>query len=191
MTSPRGAASDGRNSTTRFPEEPQRENPSLREICKTLVTLPGHILIIFRGHQRPKEVPLNNDACLNHPLSSVSGVLDRTKIQELLDLDKESAASVFSRLVGLFEESAPRRLHEMRRALGKKDLKILEREAHTLKSSAATLGAFKVQMGSQELEDLASNEHDQGASHLIDALELQVNQAISELRQFIDDKHRR
>jgi HPt (histidine-containing phosphotransfer) domain-containing protein len=58
------------------------------------------------------------------------------------------------------------------------------------KSSAGNLGAFKVQMGSQELEDLASNEHVQGASHLIDALELQVNQAISELRQFIEDKHR-
>jgi HPt (histidine-containing phosphotransfer) domain-containing protein len=78
----------------------------------------------------------------------------------------------------------------MRQALGKNDLQILKTEAHTLKSSAGNLGAFKVQMGSQELENFASNEHVQGASHLIDALELQVNQAISELRQFIEDKHR-
>jgi HPt (histidine-containing phosphotransfer) domain-containing protein len=134
----------------------------------------------------PKEVPLNNEACLNHLLPSVSGVVDRTKIQELLDFDRENADSLFSKLVGLFEASAAQRVHEMRQALGKKDLKILKREAHTLKSSAGNLGAFKVQMGSQELEDLASNEHVQGASHLIDALELQVNQAISELRQFIE-----
>jgi HPt (histidine-containing phosphotransfer) domain-containing protein len=139
----------------------------------------------------PKEVPLNNEACLNqclnHPLSRVSGVVDRTKIQELLDFDRENADSLLSKLVGLFAASAPQRIHEMRQALGKKDLKILKSEAHTLKSSAGNLGAFKVQMGSQELEDLDSNEHVQGASHLIDALELQVNQAISELRQFIED----
>jgi HPt (histidine-containing phosphotransfer) domain-containing protein len=150
----------------------------------------GQLLIILRSKQRPKEVPLNNEARLNHPLSSVSGVVDRTTIQELLDFDKGYADSVFSKLIGLFEASAPQRIHEMRQALGKKDWKILKRAAHTLKSSAGTLGAFKVQMGSQELEDLASNEHVQGASHLIDALQLQVNQAISELRQFIEDKHR-
>jgi HPt (histidine-containing phosphotransfer) domain-containing protein len=138
----------------------------------------------------PKEVLLNNEACLNQPLSSVGGVVDRTKIQELLDFDRENADSLFSKLVSLFEASAPQRIHEMRQALGKNDLQILKTEAHTLKSSAGNLGAFKVQMGSQELEDLASNEHVQGASHLIDALELQVNQAISELRQFIEDKHR-
>jgi HPt (histidine-containing phosphotransfer) domain-containing protein len=138
----------------------------------------------------PQGGSLNNEACLNHPLSSVSGVVARTKIQELLDFDRENADSLFSKLVGLFEASAPQRIHEMRRALGKKALQILKREAHTLKSSAGNLGAFKVQMGSQELEDLASNEHVQGASHLIDALELQVSQAISELRQFIEDKHR-
>jgi HPt (histidine-containing phosphotransfer) domain-containing protein len=142
----------------------------------------------------PKEVPLNNEACLNqcfnHPLSSVSGVVDRTKIKELLDFDRENADSLFSKLVGLFEASAPQRIHEMRQALRKKDVEILKSEAHTLKSSAGNLGAFKVQLGSQELEDLASNEHVQGASHLIDALESQVNQAISELRQFIEDKHR-
>jgi two-component system, sensor histidine kinase and response regulator len=116
--------------------------------------------------------------------------VDRTIIQDLLDFDRENADSLFSKLVGLFEASAPQRIHEMRQALGKNDLQMLKREAHTLKSSAGNLGAFKVQMGSQELEDLASNEHVQGASHLIDALELQVNQAISELRQFIEDKHR-
>jgi len=132
---------------------------------------------------------LNNEACLNPPVYSVS-VVDRTEIQELLDFDREYADSLFSKLVGLLEASAPRRIHEMRRALGKKDLKQIEREAHALKSSAGNLGAFKVQIASQELEDLASNEHVQVASHLIDDLELQVNQAISELRQLIEDNHR-
>ena len=132
---------------------------------------------------------MNNEACLNHPVSSVS-VVDRTEIQELLDFDREYADSLFSKLVGLLEASAPRRIHEMRRALGKKDLKQIEREAHALKSSAGNLGAFKVKIASQELEDLASNEHVQVASHLIDDLELQVNQAISELRQLIEDNHR-
>lgn len=133
---------------------------------------------------------MNNEASLNHPLSSVSGVVDRTEIQDLLDFDKEYADSLFSKLVGLLEASAPRRIHEMRRALAKRDWLQLEREAHALKSSAGNLGAFKVHIASQELEDLASNEHVQGASHLIDALELQVNQAISELRQLIEDNHR-
>ena len=133
---------------------------------------------------------MNNEARLNHPLSNVSGAVDRTEIQELLDFDKEYAESLLSKLVGLLEASAPRRIHEMRRALGKQDFKQLEREAHALKSSAGNLGASKVQIASQELEDLASNEHVQEASHLIDALELQVNQAISELRQLIEDNHR-
>ena len=90
---------------------------------------------------------MNNEARLNHPPSSVSGVVDRTEIQELLDFDKEYADSLLSKLVGLFEASAPRRIHEMRRALGKEDLKILEREAHALKSSAGNLGAFSVMEG--------------------------------------------
>jgi HPt (histidine-containing phosphotransfer) domain-containing protein len=117
-------------------------------------------------------------------------VVDRTEIQELLDFDKEYADSLFSKLVGLLEASAPRQIHEMRRALGENDLQQLERAAHALKSSAGNLGAFKVQVASQELEDLASNEHVQGASLLIDALELQVDQAISELRQLIEDNRR-
>lgn len=126
---------------------------------------------------------------LNHLLSRTSGAVDRAQIKELLDFDNKYAESVFSKLVGLFAASAPQRIHEMRRALGKRDFRALETEAHALKSSAGNLGAFKVRMGSQELEDLASNEHVRGASRLIDALELQVNQAISELRQLIEDKY--
>ena len=55
-------------------------------------------------------------------------------------------------LVDLYLEDTPKRLIELRRALDIGDTPTLTREAHTIKSSSANLGAMKMSEFAKELE---------------------------------------
>jgi HPt (histidine-containing phosphotransfer) domain-containing protein len=59
---------------------------------------------------------------------------------------------VASELIGLFLEDTPKLLADLRGAVVQKDAEGLERVAHSLKSSSATLGAMTLSTLCRELE---------------------------------------
>lgn len=78
-----------------------------------------------------------NDALPNGDLEAV----DPRVLRELAELGGEDDPGLLLELIDLFLDDAPRCLDEMQRGLSTGDVKLLERAAHTLKSSSANLGA--------------------------------------------------
>ena len=92
-------------------------------------------------------------------------VLDAITLQGLRELGGEDDPGLFAELIDLFLEDAPLRMEELRRGLDKRDMPLLERAAHTLKSSSANIGALSMScickrietsVRSQRCEEVAS-----------------------------------
>lgn len=73
--------------------------------------------------------------------TAVTAVSEK-QIADLRSLDKPGRPSVLESCVRLFYEQTPQRLGSMRAALSKKDAKALAREAHSLRTSCAIIGAL-------------------------------------------------
>jgi CheY-like chemotaxis protein len=84
-------------------------------------------------------------------------VLDMEVIEGLRALAGEGDPGLMEELIGLFLDDAPARMAEVARGLEQGDLELLERAAHTLKSSSANMGAralsricFEIERGARE-----------------------------------------
>lgn len=70
-----------------------------------------------------------------------SDAVDPRVLRDLAELGGDDDPGLLLELIDLFLDDAPRCLEEMQRGLSTGDVKLLERAAHTLKSSSANLGA--------------------------------------------------
>ena len=73
---------------------------------------------------------------------------------------------LLSELVTIFVDDGPKRLQSIRAALIASDVKQVEHVAHSLKGSAAILGATKLQAAALALEDAAHEGHTEHGSDL-------------------------
>jgi len=62
---------------------------------------------------------------------------------------------LLSQMIRLFLESTPERVRQITEGLEKGEIELVERGSHSLKSSAANLGAERLRELSAEVEDLA------------------------------------
>lgn len=79
-------------------------------------------------------------------------VLDDSVIAMLRELGGDDEPDLLEELVEVFLADAPGRIRDMRAAIDRGDLELLERAAHTLKSSAANLGALVLSEHARQLE---------------------------------------
>jgi CheY-like chemotaxis protein len=84
---------------------------------------------------------------------------DRQALMDRLDGDRELLAEI----VGLFLETAPRLLAEVKTALGRGDGTALERAAHALKGAVANFGARAAMEAAQRMEQRAGQKDAAGA----------------------------
>ena len=95
-------------------------------------------------------------------------------------------AAFVSQLVDTFLEDAPRQIKEMKAALKEGDHETFRRLAHSIKSNAATFGAFELSDQARALEILGKeNKLDQAAGG-IDALEAIYKSVAQELRDLTE-----
>ena len=99
----------------------------------------------------------------------------------LIRLEKWGGQSLSNEIVQLFLENGPSRMDQIREATQGEDLEAPERGAHSLKSSAANVGAQHVQRYAGEIELAASDGDIQTVRDLIPELEEAYAQAIEEL----------
>lgn len=83
----------------------------------------------------------------------------------------EGDTELLQEIVGLFLEEAPRLLEAIRNGITEQDSPALERAAHSLKGSAASLGAAAVVPAAQALENLGRGGQFAGASDALPRLE--------------------
>jgi HPt (histidine-containing phosphotransfer) domain-containing protein len=82
-------------------------------------------------------------------------------------------------LVGIFVDDGPKRLEALRAAMSAADAQQLEQIAHSLKGSAAILGAVRLQESALALEESAHDGFAQHGTHLVPELVHEVERVIA------------
>jgi len=86
-------------------------------------------------------------------------------------------------MIDLFQEQGPQKLEEARAALAAGDLRTVNRSVHSLKSSAANLGAERLRMLAARIEKLTADTHGEGLPQLLDELAQTYGQVQSRLER--------
>lgn len=84
-----------------------------------------------------------------------SALIDMQVIENLKEIGGEDDPGLFIELIGIFLQDTPQRMDELRRGVDTHDLKLLERAAHTLKSSCANVGALTLSELCKRMEESA------------------------------------
>lgn len=100
-------------------------------------------------------------------LMSSDEAIDSKVLQELRKAMGEMASEGLANLIKIYLEDAPNLIKQMSTAFEQQELKVMQRAAHTLKSSSAALGAMNLSRLCQELESLAKSQIRTGASEII------------------------
>lgn len=93
-------------------------------------------------------------------------VLDPAVLQGLKELGGDDDPGLFLELVDLFLQDAPKRMEDIRRGLEQDDVQLVERAAHTLKSSSANIGAITLSSLCKRMEEEARERRKAGLSEL-------------------------
>lgn len=93
-------------------------------------------------------------------------VLDAAVLQGLKDLGGDDDPGLFLELIDLFLQDAPQRMQEIERGLAQDELPVLERAAHTLKSSSANIGAMTLSSLCRQMEEQARKHEKAGLAEL-------------------------
>jgi HPt (histidine-containing phosphotransfer) domain-containing protein len=86
-------------------------------------------------------------------------------------------------MIDLFQEQGPKKLQEARTALAAGDPRTVNRAVHSLKSSAANLGAERLRMLAARIEKLTADQMVEGLPQLLDELEQTYGQVKSRLER--------
>ena len=96
-------------------------------------------------------------------------VLDNEVIDGLRELGGEDDPGLVLELVEMFLDDAPKRLEEMNQGLDCGDFQLMQRAAHTLKSSAANMGAMVLSYVAKQMEAAARSEDREGYEGMVSA----------------------
>ena len=94
-------------------------------------------------------------------------VIDMQVIEDLRELGGSEDPRLVQELIDLFLEDAPRRFDELARGSRAGDFELLERAAHTLKSSSANVGARGLSELCRKIEACARHRSTQGLEDLV------------------------
>jgi len=107
---------------------------------------------------------------------------DNTIERAVFEVLKDSVGSDFiSELVSTFGEEAPMMIAKLRQALSEKNVDDFRREAHSMKTNAATFGATDLAELAKSLEYLARENQLDKVGDQLDLLENKYKTAQSEL----------
>ena len=98
---------------------------------------------------------------LNSPIP-----IDASALQALRDIAGADAAKFLAAIIDAFLEDAPQLQQEIAQAIASADAPTLQRAAHTLKSSSATLGAMSLSSYCKQLETIARTGKIEGGEQL-------------------------
>jgi len=86
---------------------------------------------------------------------------------------------LLSELVGIFIDDGPKRLQAIRAALTASNVREVEHVAHSLKGSAAILGATRLQTAALALEDAAHDGNTENGPDLVSAIARELDRVMA------------
>jgi len=117
--------------------------------------------------------------------AAMDHVIDWSQIDSLRSIDPQGASGVVGRAIGLYIDSAPKLIEEIRGFRSGKDIKDVRRAAHSLKSSSASLGATVVAGLSKAIESAAAQGDFEIIDSTVSSLEAEYWRAATELRKAV------
>ncbi len=141
------------------------------------VTKPIRTTELFAAMERVTKAGGAGQAVPASGLKHGGEVLDLAAALERVEGDRE----LLEELARLFIEGSPSAIQEMRGALSERDAHRLDRLAHTMKGSSASLGANRVSEAALVLEMRARSGALENASDLMDSLQAELDRALPEL----------
>jgi HPt (histidine-containing phosphotransfer) domain-containing protein len=143
--------------------------------------------------QAPREKPCRRgevqEAALDGGADEPTAVIDLAAINQIRAIQGKGGTSLFERVVAQFTDTAPALAATLRAQCDAGDTEAVWRTAHSLKSSAAALGAGRLSRRCAQIEKLARGSGAKPASDLLDALEVDLAAAQSGLRELIGAEH--
>jgi two-component system sensor histidine kinase/response regulator len=112
-----------------------------------------------------------------------NSLIDADTLTRLNDL---GGSDLIVKMVELFSEHAPKRLQAASEGLEKGDCNAIERAVHSLKSSAANLGATSLQNLASQIEALALQNDIAAIAPLISELQTLFDAVLNELQTVKD-----
>ena len=120
-------------------------------------------------------------------LDGTAQTLNRETLDGLRDLDPNGSDDLVKQLLGMFLESTPAAVAQLRRAIDAGDGTAVGRFAHALKSSAANVGAESLSAVMRELEKLGREARIDEARALADAVAAEHGRAMTALREVLEE----
>jgi HPt (histidine-containing phosphotransfer) domain-containing protein len=109
--------------------------------------------------------------------ASFAGVLDPAIVEQLRMLAQAGNSELLARLQASFSRDAPTRLAALRSAIATGDRDAIAFNAHTLKGSAANLGAFQIVAACKAIESAPESTDQERLEQFMHALEAAVADA--------------
>jgi CheY-like chemotaxis protein len=99
--------------------------------------------------------------------------IDKGVIDNLHKLQIDGEPNIVNKIVDAYLNGSQALVNQLREALSSNDLKILQQNAHSLKSSSANVGAMQLSAMSLELEIKCKQKHLGNISELVAAIEME------------------
>lgn len=106
-------------------------------------------------------------------------ILDPNAIRELRALAEDGDVTLLKDVLGTYLRDAATYAREIRAAVAEEDAKKLDRSAHTLKSTSATVGAMELAAICKELELLGRRGSTADAAPKLEELERRLSAAVA------------
>ncbi|MFB3766156.1 MAG: response regulator, partial [Methanotrichaceae archaeon] len=113
----------------------------------------------------------------------IKPALDPVVVSELRELQMDGESDILEELGGLFVSRAPEKIKAMADAISKGNAEGLRREAHTLKSSSANIGALNLSEICKELELLGRSGILKNAKSIIESAEIEFERVKAALEE--------
>lgn len=117
------------------------------------------------------------------PAGRDATTLDAGALAGLRELDPQGRNGLLGRVVKAFQDSLARLLPQLRGAMEASDMKGVRHVAHTLKSSAASIGALRLSAQCAELEAAVRNEVLEGLQSRVDGVCAEIESVKPALEQ--------
>ncbi len=114
-------------------------------------------------------------------------VINQEKLTMLSSLDADGSNHLLKNVLSVFQSSAPQTMSQINQAMLSKDADALRRAAHTLKSSAANVGAEQLAHLCKQIESYASEKQMETVQKLMFTLHHESEKVFNELHLLVDD----
>ncbi len=98
-------------------------------------------------------------------------MVDCKAFEDIRFLESNGAPDMLSKVIGIYLRDTPKQLENARIALARNDANAMGRQAHSMKSSSATLGAHALAALCKEMEAMGRSGTTENADELLSRME--------------------